>query len=351
MKIIRNTITIADLHKYYTDGDLIINKDYQREKGLWPNNSRSYFIDTVLNGFPFPKITLRQKINLKTKRSIREIIDGQQRFTTINDFLNNKLKLSRVSKNYSNSYFSDIPEDIQSDFLSYEVSVDTAVGATVEEVVDIFRRINSYTLPLNKQEQRHASYQGRFKWYIKEIIDQFSPMLEQYKILSEREITRMVDADLFTELCQVSLEGIITRNPKKLDNIYKDNDREFVKEAEINDKLVSTLNFIKTNFVDILSTELLSGFTFYSLFSALIYNKWGIINIHSDDIDGMQAINTYCKNEQLAKEKIIELLNDLDQKKDGGYNSHFVKAGLKTTHSVTNRTIRLNYLVKALQRE
>lgn len=351
MKIIRNTITIADLYKYYNDGDLIINKDYQREKGLWPNNARSYFIDTILNGFPFPKMTLRQKIDLRTKSSIREIIDGQQRFTTINDFINNKLKLSRVSKNFSNFKYIDIPEDIQSGFLAYEVSVDTVVGASVEEVVDIFRRINSYTLPLNKQEQRHASYQGRFKWYIKEIIDQFSPMLEQYKILSEREITRMVDADLFTELCQVLIDGIITRNPKKLDNVYKDNDKEFEREIEINDKLLSTLNFIKTNFVDILQTELISGYTFYSLFSALVYNKWGIINIHSEEFDGLQSTDRYCNNEQLAQEKIIEMLNDLDKKKDDGYNAQFVKAGLKTTHSITNRTIRLINLVRALQIE
>ena len=56
MKIIRNTMNIADLYKYYSDEDLVVNKDYQRERGLWPNNSRSFFIDTILNGYPFPKI-------------------------------------------------------------------------------------------------------------------------------------------------------------------------------------------------------------------------------------------------------------------------------------------------------
>ena len=55
MKIIRNTKPISDLYNGMKSGD-IINREYQRSSGLWPNNSRSYFIDTILNEFPFPKV-------------------------------------------------------------------------------------------------------------------------------------------------------------------------------------------------------------------------------------------------------------------------------------------------------
>lgn len=350
MKIIRNTITIADLNNYYKDGDLVINKDYQREKGLWPSNARSYFIDTILNGFPFPKITLRQKIDLKTKKSIREIIDGQQRFHTIIDFINNNLKLSTVSKNYATHIYSDLDEETQSDFLSYEVSVDTAVGSTDDDVVNIFRRINSYTLPLNRQEQRHAAFQGEFKWFIKDIIDQYTPLLDNYKILTKREISRMYDADLFTELCQLILDdGVVTRSNSKLDNIYKTYDKDFSIRTDLETKLTSTLNFIKTEFKDILDTELLSGFTFYSLFAALVYNKWDLANINGDDVANNLVIQKYCNNNSIAAERIIELLNDLDNKNDQGSNAEFVKASLRTTHSISNRKIRLKYFISALQ--
>ena len=40
----------------------------------------------------FPKITIRQTINLDNKKSIREVVDGQQRLLTIRDFINNNLK-------------------------------------------------------------------------------------------------------------------------------------------------------------------------------------------------------------------------------------------------------------------
>ena len=98
-----------------------------------------------------------------------------------------------------------------------------------------------------------------------------------------------------------------------------------------------------------LATELLSGFTFYSLVGALIYNKWGIINISPSQIGGHDVLGGFYTDVAAAIEKVIELLNDLDQKREDGTNVDFVKAGLKTTHSVTNRIIRLRYFVGALQ--
>ncbi|ADK81284.1 DUF262 domain-containing protein [Sediminispirochaeta smaragdinae] len=350
MKIIRNTMNIADLYKYYTDEELIINKEYQRERGLWPNNSRSFFIDTIIKGFPFPKITLLQKIDLKTKRSIREIIDGQQRCTSIIDFIDNKFKLSKISSEYPNIIFSELSDDDKSNFLSYEISVDTAVGASRDEVIEIFRRINSYTLPLNKPEQRHATYQGYFKWFIKDVIERYTPILEDYKILSQRDISRMIDADLFTELCQLIIEGIVTRSVSKLDNLYKINDKDFIYGDEIKSKLFLTLDFIKTELKDLLEKELLSGFNFYSLFAALLYNNWGIKNINSEIIDGLLPIGKFCNNTNESISEIINMLSEVDEKVEDGEYSEFVKSSLKTTHSVSNRINRTKFFIKALQK-
>jgi len=44
------------------------------------------------------------------------------------------------------------------------VGVHHRVAATPAEVREVFRRINSYTVPLNSEEQRHATYQGPFKF-------------------------------------------------------------------------------------------------------------------------------------------------------------------------------------------
>ncbi len=110
MQVTRNVFTIADLVKWLDEKSLIINRDYQRGSGLWPINARSYFIDTILNGYPFPKVTIRQKMDSKTRKAVREIIDGQQRLITIYDFVENKIMLSSVSKLYKGNRFLDLED-------------------------------------------------------------------------------------------------------------------------------------------------------------------------------------------------------------------------------------------------
>ncbi|MDZ8259357.1 DUF262 domain-containing protein [Nostoc sp. ChiQUE01b] len=164
---------ISDLFNQMLSGELTVNRSYQRSSGLWPQNARSYFIDIVLNEFPFPKVVIRQVVDIKTRKTKREIIDGQQRLTTIKDYIEDKFKLSNVSKNYQGLYFTGLEDDVQSKFLGYEVSTDTIISATEEEILKIFRRINSYTLPLKDAEKRHASYQGDFKWFIKDTLEDY----------------------------------------------------------------------------------------------------------------------------------------------------------------------------------
>ncbi|MGG6267711.1 DUF262 domain-containing protein [Leptolyngbya sp. AN03gr2] len=349
MKIIRNTIPISDLFNLMAENELIINRTYQRSQGLWPQNARSYFIDTLLNDFPFPKIVIRQVVDLKTKRTKREIIDGQQRLTTIKDFIEDKFKLSNVSRHYRGQQFSVLPDDVKTRFLSYEVSTDTVVSATDEEVLEIFRRINSYTLPLKEPEKRHASYQGEFKWFIKDLLELYSPMLEKYKVLTLRDISRMVDAELLTELCQVALDGIKNRRTAFLEKIYKDNDASFPKREEVYNKVVETLDFIKVELNPVLESEVLKGYSLYSLFSALVYNRYGLPNISSKDVGGLEVIGEYTPDTNQAIQNILELFNLAEQNNERGKYAAFVRASGAATTSETSRRIRLEWLVRALQ--
>lgn len=350
MKIIRNTIPISDLFNLMIDSELTINRTYQRGQGLWPQNARSYFIDTLLNEFPFPKIVIRQVVDLKTKKTKREIIDGQQRLTTIKDFIEDKFKLSNVSSNYKGMLFSSLSDEVKIKFFSYEVSTDTVISATESEILEIFRRINSYTLPLKEPEKRHASYQGEFKWFIKDLLDTYSPMLEKYKILTLKEISRMADAELMTELCQVIMDGIKSRRIPLLEKIYKDNDESFVEKDEVYIKVTETLDFMKVDLNQVLESEVLKGYSFQSLFTALIYNRYGIKNITEADVDRLEIVGEYTSNTNQAVQNILELFSLVEQKDERGKYAPFVKASIAggTTLDI-NRKIRVAWLVKALQ--
>lgn len=348
MKIIRNTLPITDIYNLMKSGELTINRNYQRGSGLWPDNARSYFIDTILNDFPFPKIIIRQVVDLKTKKSRREIIDGQQRLTTIKDFIDNKYKLTAVSKKYSGMKYDDLPEGIPDVFLAYEVSIDNIVTATTEEILEIFRRINSYTLPLNTSEKRHATFQGKFKWFISNLTEHVTPFFEKYETLSIRDISRMSDTDLLSECCQIKIQGIQNRTPKKLDEIYKDNDLNFDREDELREVVTSSFNFIKDNFIEVFENCKIQSYNFYSLMGALIFNKYGIPDTKNDLVD-LHSINQFALNVDNCRDELIRIFTEAEEKNENGTFPEFVKASIATTQSYKNRLTRIRTLIEALQ--
>ena len=207
--------------------EIIINRDYQRGSGLWTVSARSYFIDTILQGYPFPKIYLYQSFNERTKRPFKELVDGQQRITTIHDFYHDKFALNNASKNFARLKYSDLDEETQRSFLSYQIELSTILSASRAELLEMFRRMNAYTAPLKEAEKRHSTYQGEFKWFIAEMADRFSPILESYEILTQKQIARMADAEFISDLVVVVKDGIQTKRTAKIEQLYKTFDTKF----------------------------------------------------------------------------------------------------------------------------
>ena len=69
-----------------------------------------------------------------------------------------------------------------------------------EDIRQVFRRINSYTVPLNPQEKRHATHQGAFKWFVVGLGETYAQSLKTMGVLSETNLSRMADQALFTEI-------------------------------------------------------------------------------------------------------------------------------------------------------
>lgn len=347
MKIIRNTKPISDLYTGMKSGDIVVNREYQRSSGLWPSNSRTYFIDTILNDFPFPKVVLWQKIDIKTKKTKTEIIDGQQRLTTIRDFIDNKLRLSTVSKRFSGKTFAELTEDEQQAFLSYEVSLDSIISGTREEILEIFKRINSYTLALNKAEQRFATYQGEFKWFVNDLTEIISPYLNAYNVMSERDFSRMQDDDLIAECCLQYLSGIMSRSSAKLDELYRKYDIDFPQKPQIKEVIETSFNFIKDNLTSIFEECNIKSYNFYSLMGAVMFNKYGFFNIRN--IDGLEPQNIFCNNPESISERLNRIFSAVDNKDIDSEYANMVRASDSSTHALKNRKIRFEVLLKALQ--
>ena len=180
MEIDQTQDTIANYCNALRRDEVEVNRDYQRSDRVWPLAARQFLIETILLDYPIPKLSLHQVTDLKTKSSLRYVVDGQQRTRAIYDFFNNELRLanSTVIPDGAGKYLDDLDGGLQEQFLNYLLSLDLLQNALAVEVRDVFRRINAYTVPLNPEESRHARFQGPFKWFAYRVAADFGASLE-----------------------------------------------------------------------------------------------------------------------------------------------------------------------------
>jgi len=88
-------------------------------------------------------------LDKETKRPRREIVDGQQRITTLVEFADGKFALGKNAQGHEGQFFNQLSEDDQDSFYAYTVSVDVIRNADRSDLLQMFRRMNAYTLPLN----------------------------------------------------------------------------------------------------------------------------------------------------------------------------------------------------------
>ena len=269
MQVTPTTYTIAEFCGQLERGEIVINREYQRSPRVWPPAARSYLIDTILHGYPIPKLCLSQRTDLKSRKTIKEIVDGQQRSQAILDFFTDRLRLSGKAS-LSGQRFSTLEEPLQRKFVEYPLSTDIFAGAVDDEIRQVFRRINSYTVPLNHQEKRHATHQGAFKWFILSLGETYADSLKKMGVFSEANLSRMADASLFTEITLAVLSGITSASEAKLDGLYLSRDKEFPEQAQIERRFEQALSVLFA-WTQIHGSPLMKSYNFYTCLLALTH--------------------------------------------------------------------------------
>jgi Protein of unknown function DUF262/HNH endonuclease len=135
-------------------GTLTIQPEYQRNY-IYADGKRDVkVIESILKGYPLGLIYFN-----KVKDGEFEVLDGQQRITSIGRFVTNKFAIK--DENGLEQYFSGIAEDKREKILNTTLLIYECEG-TESEIKEWFKTINIAGVPLNDQELLNAVYSGKF---------------------------------------------------------------------------------------------------------------------------------------------------------------------------------------------
>lgn len=270
------TYSINDFVEWDAAKQLELNPKFQR-RPVWTDKAKSFLIDTIIRGKPIPKVFIRQKINVTTKTSMREVVDGQQRLRTILSFVKDGFVVNRrQNATHGGLLFSQLPEDVQAQMLAYEISVDLLINLPDSEILDIFSRLNSYAVVLNEQEKINADHFGPFKVLADKIGHKYYDYWTSQGILSSKQVMRMMEVNLVADLLIAMLEGI--KSKKQVKKFYDSYETQFEHDTDrLETKFDLVVGAIANIYPEGLSdTEFRRPHLFYSLFTAIAHRELGM---------------------------------------------------------------------------
>lgn len=135
---------IADFLDWHREKRLELNPNFQRGS-VWTLQARTFLIDTILRKLPIPKVYLRARVDVNTKKSIREVVNGQQMLRAILDFSENKFSLTKRSEKFANKSYSKLTYEEREVFLTYHIAVDQLVNALDDDVLEVLSRLKRIT--------------------------------------------------------------------------------------------------------------------------------------------------------------------------------------------------------------
>ena len=142
-------------------GQLTIQPEYQRNYIYADGKKDVAVIDSVLKGYPLGVIYFN-----RTADGRFEVLDGQQRITSLGRFYNGKLGIKDASGLPQS--IGSLPKELREKFLHARLLIYECEG-TETEIKEWFKTINIAGVPLNHQELLNAVYSGPFVTAAKEV--------------------------------------------------------------------------------------------------------------------------------------------------------------------------------------
>lgn len=190
-RVFNDAVLFTEFHLY--PEDFVVRPPYQR-KSVWGRKRRQELLDSIFRGYYVPRIVLRE-VRLSEDRTVREVIDGQQRIDTVMRFLANDIPLPKSLENVDSrlpgTHYEDLPAEIRrfADKLSYDADVVTNIDDPSNSdhqriATEIFWRLQLGE-SLNYMEVAHARISSLSRNFVVHHADDIRFDYEKYKPLDD----------------------------------------------------------------------------------------------------------------------------------------------------------------------
>lgn len=175
---------------------IVLSPDYQRTYKSTVKEESS-IIESLLINIPIPEIFL--VISGRNDIQIRHVMDGQHRLNAIYRYINNKFSLKGLEilgsdPKYENKKFSELDKSDKIKILGSHLSVLEFDGFDNPEIeIELFKRYNRNTKPLEMQEIEMATYFSETSKYLSSFINELIECNSNFekkipdKLISESE--------------------------------------------------------------------------------------------------------------------------------------------------------------------
>ena len=257
-----NTFKVIELYNKIDSGQLSPSPNFQRNL-VWKKQHKYEFIRTILMNFPFPEVYIAStEMDVKTLRTAEVVVDGQQRLTTIVDYIKGINDFSNQNKVTS---FENLDFDAKRQFLNYPISVKDLKDIEMSHIKEIFQRINSTNYALNSNETLNAQFgDGEFAIFAKQLVDKdlkvndsvtdviisdeernfVIDFLFDHNVFKENDIKRMFDSQYIMLITSTILEGRYFGRNSRINHYLEQYNSEFKNFQEPLNKFINSIKII-----------------------------------------------------------------------------------------------------------
>lgn len=309
-------------------GRLNLEPQYQR-RSVWNLNYREFFVDSLVRNFPTQSIFLELQIDPDAPTQYN-VLDGKQRLTSLLMFVRDEFVApdSLSDLGLAGKYYSEFSRRFKTQILGYLFTVETVSDASNSDLNQAFDRLNRNVSRLNKQELRHAQYNGNFIRKMEKFAEH--DFWEKIGLVTTARRRRMLDVEYVSEFYIATTDG--PQDGKDyLDDVYAKFDIEIPNEEERDRRFNEATEFIsRIDDARQLSVTRFSNLAdFYSLWVATLE-----VTTAGEDIDA-----------HMAAERLSSFESDLE---DGKFQDYLL-AARQGSNKQRNRELRANRLAKVLR--